>query len=256
MLSDVDLKKVLGKGIVIYPLTIENIEGGSIYLTASDLAWSCGKARNNEDAKIVHNGKIHIPKNDTAIIISKEAIALNNHYAGTCHSRVSLVAKGLDHISTPMKPGTCGRLLLSIHNNSSEDISIDVGEKIAVVMFHQLMSKAKKGSDKNHVNPIVLSQLGIKVQDKDSAELEKAVYNDFKEMSYALKNSEEFKAYVKRYQKKVQFIDILLFLVGIIFMGQIFMFLNSSIGIIGDLIKITIPVTGTFFGVLLGKRLK
>lgn len=256
MLSDVDLKKVLGKGIVIYPLTVENIEGGSIYLTASDLAWSCGKARHNEEAKIVYNGKIHIPKNDTAIIISKEAIALNNQYAGTCHSRVSLVAKGLDHISTPMKPGTCGRLLLSIHNNTNEDISIGIDEKIAVVMFHQLMSKAKKGSDKNHVSPIVLSQLGIKVDDRDSAELENIIYNDYKEMSYALKSSEEFNTYIKRYQMKVQFIDILIFLVGILFLGQIVLFFNLSVGILSDLIKITIPVTGTFFGVLVGKRIR
>ena len=92
-----------------------------------------------------------------------------------------------------MKPGTCGRLLLSIHNNSSEIIRINVGERIAVIMFHQLLSKAKKGSDKNHVSPIVLGELGIRLTDEEGNELSKREYNDPKEMASSLKESDEFK---------------------------------------------------------------
>jgi deoxycytidine triphosphate deaminase len=84
MLSAIDIRKRLGKDIVIFPFNKEStISGSSINITSSEHAWSIKK----QDT-IVYNGadgkEIKIPPNDTALIISNEAIHLSGRLAGTC----------------------------------------------------------------------------------------------------------------------------------------------------------------------------
>jgi len=152
MLSDNDFRSKFGKDIAIFPFKKENVEGASIYVTASEYAWSLKTKK-----KICSNGEITIPKNDTAIIITQESVYLSENVAGACHSRVRLALRGLGHLGTPMKPGCTGRLLIAIHNHAKDenkedegkDVVIGVNEHIAVLMFHKLTSKAEVVDQKN-----------------------------------------------------------------------------------------------------------
>lgn len=78
MLSNVDIKRALGKRIGIYPFNGENLEGSSIYLTASDLAWSI----NSKKKAIDSEGCIIIEPHDTVAIITVESVCLGSNYAG------------------------------------------------------------------------------------------------------------------------------------------------------------------------------
>jgi dUTPase len=135
MLSHNDIRRALGKGIDINPFKIENVEGASIYLTASELAWL-------PDGTCIHTGnEIQIPKNNTGIIITNEIVRVDNKYAATCHARLRLTMKGLSYYPTAIKTGYKGKLIIFLQNNTNKGISINVDEPIVSVMFHRLLSK-------------------------------------------------------------------------------------------------------------------
>jgi deoxycytidine triphosphate deaminase len=143
MLSHKDIARALGKGIHINPFDKENVEGASIYLTASKLAWS-----SNNRTCICNGNEISIPPNDTAIIITNEIVQLNNKYAATCHARLTLTMKGLSYYATPIKPGYRGKLIIFLQNNTNVKIPIKIDEKIVAVMFYKLSSKTSIESNK------------------------------------------------------------------------------------------------------------
>ena len=107
MLSDVDIKRRLGKNISIFPFNEGNIRGCSVYITASKLAWSLKTKKKISDDK-----EIHIPADDAALIISTETISFDKNVAGICQSRVSLIKLGLGNSAAPIRPGYTGRLLI------------------------------------------------------------------------------------------------------------------------------------------------
>ena len=47
MISNINIKKHLGKNIAIYPFDPSKIEGASLDLTASGFAWSANKKKEN-----------------------------------------------------------------------------------------------------------------------------------------------------------------------------------------------------------------
>lgn len=135
MLSDKDIARKLGKGIDINPFDKRNVEGASIYLTSSKLAWS-----SKTGACICKNNIIEILPNDTAIIITNEVVKLDKRYVATCHARLRLTMLGLSYYATPIKPGYCGKLIIVLQNNTDKKIDINVNEKIVAVIFYKLTS--------------------------------------------------------------------------------------------------------------------
>lgn len=158
MLSNIDIVReiIKCKDFAIYPLNTDNINGSSINLTASDLAWYSAEKNtvtgSQEEPIIidtpgkyaVKDEKINIPKGETVNILTKEAIWVSRKISGTYHSRVSLSAKGLSNISTTLDPKWCGLSLISITNNSKYDQSINVGDGIVTLTLHYLNKKASK----------------------------------------------------------------------------------------------------------------
>jgi deoxycytidine triphosphate deaminase len=156
MLGDVDLRRRLKKGsIAIYPFKNDNIESASVGVSASEYAWSLstkdrlelldesqlatGYTKNNK----IFSKFLRVPSGEVIIIATEEAIHSDEWIAGTVHSRVGLTIEGFGHIGTPMKPWRTGRLFIAIFNQTKKELFIGVGEKIAVIMFHELAKKSK-----------------------------------------------------------------------------------------------------------------
>ena len=99
-------------------------------VTASKIAYSLIH-RNKKS--IVVNDQIEIEPGDTALIYTKESIFLGNKLAGTCHNRVKMAACGLDNPGTPMFPGSSGKLLIAIHNQSKEKRFIPINNETTTV---------------------------------------------------------------------------------------------------------------------------
>lgn len=61
-LSDQDIKRELGRDILIYPFNESNLKGASYNLTASKLAWKIQDGKSAYDSSVE---RIIIPKNST-----------------------------------------------------------------------------------------------------------------------------------------------------------------------------------------------
>lgn len=143
ILSDKDIKRLLGTHIFIYPFKEENLKPASYNLTASKCAFiKVNEAGNEVQKLIVEEDKIVIPTGKTAIIETEESIYVSKWITGSYHSRVRLVNKGLGHIGTTLDPCFFGVSAIALHNTTKEDITIKVGESIATIVFYCLRSKS------------------------------------------------------------------------------------------------------------------
>lgn len=217
MLSDVDIRRYLGKEIGIFPFTSNSIQGSSIDLTASDIAWSL------KTKKIVSNnkGEIIIPPHDTVIVITKESVYLSKWLAGYVISRVSTVSHGIGAISNPVKPNWIGRLFLSFHNVSDEPHKLFVGKKIAVLVLHELNNMAKDHNPKPNSRTDLIAELGFTYTQKIKEELEDDKCTVKEHLFRAMKESTEYNEYIKSYsrfprRKKMLFVLLAVFVVLIV----------------------------------------
>jgi deoxycytidine triphosphate deaminase len=167
-LSDIDIQKLLGTHIFIYPFKKENLKGASYNLTASRFAFIFAKDKNEKHKKelliVDDKDNINIPEGATAIIQTNESIYVSNNIAGTYHSRVKMVNRGLGHIGTTLDPRYFGPSAIALHNTSKEIITIKVNEPIVSIMFCTLRSKSSGEHDNLPGRQDVLS-LNIGVDD-------------------------------------------------------------------------------------------
>ena len=135
LLSNNDIKREMieGKNICIHPLKLDNIKGSSINLTASNMAW-----RVSDKQSAVVDNVIKVPPNDTVCIYTQEAIWVSRRIGGTYHPRVSLVSKGLAHISTTLDPAWAGVSLVAVNNPTKKEIEIRIGESFVSLMLYYL----------------------------------------------------------------------------------------------------------------------
>ncbi|MGX5538909.1 dCTP deaminase domain-containing protein [Bacillus wiedmannii] len=145
LLSNNDIKRELikAKNIAIHPLSLDKIRGSSINMTASNMAW-----RVSDKQSAVAGNVIKIPANDTVCIYTQEAIWISRNIGGTYHPRVSLVSKGLAHISTTLDPAWAGLSLVAVNNPTDREIEIRVGENFITIMLYYL----KTASDLNIID--------------------------------------------------------------------------------------------------------
>ena len=213
MVSNVDLLNDIGKHIAIYPLKDtqspgreqafdlnSDIEGASFDFTASQYAWSIGKK-----ASAVSDGCICIEPNDTVIIFTNEAISLDNYYAGACYSKLTFSMRGINHSSSPLKPGYTGRLSVSLHNDSSQEFFINIGETIVVIMLQKLSkpSDITYGNGRGSRLDILIS-MGISITDEERQKI--CQFDDKTRIMDLMKAEENYKKYKNKKKKRQQII--------------------------------------------------
>jgi deoxycytidine triphosphate deaminase len=232
MLSDRNIARELGKGININPFNKENVQGASIYLTASKLAWSSKKGD-----YLYKNDIIEIPSNDTAFIITNEFVKLDNNYVATCHARLSLTMKGLSYYATPIKPGYGGKLIIALQNNTDKPIEISVNEKIVAVMFNNLTSKASFTKDgKPSPEVYLIRNSKINVNDEQHK-----IYND-PDNATDSDNNKRYKEFKDKMNKKPERSTLLAYGFSILFIiGAILVFLFNS----KDALYLLVPILGS-----------
>ena len=146
MLSDVDIKTELGKGIVLEPFEENCLTpvGYDLRVGAYGFSW-----KSRREVAIDKKGQIRIEPNDTVLIETYESVGLSKQFGATIHSIVSIAsAHGLAHISTTIDPGWAGKLLIQVHNRSSSVISLRFKEPLCTACFFRMQSEAKKDHGK------------------------------------------------------------------------------------------------------------
>lgn len=67
---------------------------------------------------------------ETVLVLTRESVWVSRYIGGTFHSKVSLVTKGLGHVSTTLDPGWYGQLLVPLNNPTKEKIKVVIAHDI------------------------------------------------------------------------------------------------------------------------------
>ncbi len=143
-LTDVDIKRLLGRDIVIEPFLEESLTPIGYDFCVGDFVYSL------ENGLLkAKNGYYFLPPKSTVQILTKEALWVSSKIAGTFHSKVSLVSKGLSHISTTLDPGWFGPLLIILRNNTDKEFKLKVGAPFVTLIFSRVLTPTRS----NHYKP-------------------------------------------------------------------------------------------------------
>ncbi|QDI90448.1 hypothetical protein EPH95_04010 [Salicibibacter halophilus] len=175
MLSNKDIRKeILKNNLIIHPLNMNHIKGSTINLTASKFAWNIS---NKKSATCKNKDTIQIPPGKTVCILTEESIAISHKIAGTFHSRVSFVTKGLATYATTLDPEWFGYPLISVTNHSDEKKYIEVGESFVSLILYYLKKPATKGSkESNSLRYDLIKDFEDQKEQKELKELQKQSY--------------------------------------------------------------------------------
>lgn len=153
--SDVDIRKALGNDIVIEPFTESSLTPIGYDFTVGEYIYSL------EHGLIEpQNGSFEIPPHSTVQILTRESLWVSGRIGGTFHSKVSLVSRGMSHISTTLDPGWYGPLLITLRNNMSTSQRIKTTDAFVTLIFFKLTTPTTTKHNKPESRrDILVSQL-------------------------------------------------------------------------------------------------
>ena len=197
MLSNVDIVKELGKNILIFPFNELNLKGASYNLTPSKYAWTLTtKQRVYDQSREI----ITLESRSTTVIETVESIWVSKKIAGTYHSKVILVSKGIGHIGTTLDPEYIGCSLIAIHNVSDEIIELDIKDTFVSIVFEYVHEASTIDRHNNESGRLqIFSELGINLTNEERRELQKDFMIDPKALRIELSKSQNFKDIKAKY---------------------------------------------------------
>lgn len=138
LLTDVDIKKALGRDIVIEPFTEANLTAVGYDFSVGTFVFSLEDGLLNPE-----NGHYRVAPRTTIQILTRESLWVSGRIAGTLHSRVLLATKGFSHISTTLDPGWYGPLLITMTNLSKSEILLSEGDTFFTLVFYRVRSPTR-----------------------------------------------------------------------------------------------------------------
>jgi len=202
-LSNVDIEKELIQGnILVFPFVKENIKGASYNFTVGQFAYRVPSDPNDPYESVYNsvNQRITLPPRSTVLVATNESIWVSNKIAGTYHSKVKLVSKGIGHIGTTLDPNFLGVALIALHNLSDSEVSLATGKETFVsITFHYLKTQATADHDNNPGRPDLVSM--IRPNEDDREWLEVNYRSNKNNLSQVLNSDPEFKEFKTEFEK-------------------------------------------------------
>lgn len=205
ILSNVDIEKELGINIFIYPFSKRKLRGASYNLTVSKLAW---ELKNKTSIYDQTTGRVVIPSTSTVLIQTNETVWVSSKIAGTYHSKVALVSKGLSHIGTTLDPEYIGSSLIALHNYSEQDIDL-IAEKdtFVTLVFYYVATEASIKTGNQPGRPDILR--GFQISQEESEWLDEEFRNVPESLKIKLNECPDFQEiYQRREAEKQRLISI------------------------------------------------
>lgn len=148
--SDIDIKNAMENGdLVIKPFDKDCLTPVGYDVRVGSKAYIINEDGTHKLVDIDADGELRIDGKSIALIGTLEHIELSGALAGTIHSKVSIVSRGLSHISTTIDPGWKGQFLIQIHNHLKSPQILELGETFCTLVFYIL----KTPTDKPHNKP-------------------------------------------------------------------------------------------------------
>ena len=203
-LSNIDIEKELIQGnILVFPFNKKNIKGASYNFTVGQFAYQIPKDPGDPYKSVYNpdNQMIVLPPKSTVLVATNESIWVSHKIAGTYHSKVKLVSKGIGHIGTTLDPNFLGVALIALHNLSENEISLEAEKDTFVsITFHYLRTGSTAEHDNRPGRPDLVSMLNPDVRDREWIEVE--YRNNKNVLKRTLNEDPEFIKFKKSYSDK------------------------------------------------------
>jgi len=171
-LTDIQvLEAIEAKDIIIYPFDKQNLTPVGYNFSFSRFIVSLNKRNfvpiiRDEVAK---NCFFVLKPNETVLVLTYETIAVSKYIGGTFHSKVSLVAAGLGHVSTTLDPGWQGQLLIPLNNPTKHSVKVVIEETkneknirktfLTLVMFSSTQSAVRNAMENKPARIEILEKI-------------------------------------------------------------------------------------------------
>lgn len=188
MLSDQDIKKLLNREIVIYPYRETDLTPVGYNLNPSDFAYSI----NDQELIPNNNGFFEVKPNDTALILTEEAVWVSKKIAGTFHSKVGVVSTGFGHISTTLDPNWKGPLLISLNNPTNKTLKLSLKKSFITLIFYKVRTPAIKDHDNEPSRKDILKGISERILAQEVTEQGRAFISKVQSIINNENASEEF----------------------------------------------------------------
>lgn len=153
ILTDQELRSVLGKEVVIYPQGDEKCFSSKGYDLRVGFMLPLNKEPPAIDASSPGN-VFSIPPKTTAFIITKEFVWLSKKLVGTFHIRGKLAAHGLIATSTTIDSGWHFQLLFLVYNASEQPVKLTAGEPFLTMMLHRVAVPSNKPAPESFIHTV------------------------------------------------------------------------------------------------------
>ena len=112
--------------IIIHPYKKENLTPVGYNFSYSRFIVSLSKKNFINLVDDTKTGELYfdLRPSETVLVLTKETVSVSASIGGTFHSKVSLVTKGLGHVSTTLDPGWQGQLLVPLNNPTNKKVRI------------------------------------------------------------------------------------------------------------------------------------
>lgn len=150
LLSD-EIKYYVEKYKMIYPFKSDNLKPASYELTVGDEYAIGGEIEKLDDES--GKNEIRIPPFEVVVIETKERINLPRFIVARWNIRVKWAYEGLLWVGGPqVDPGWEGHLSCPIYNLSDKEVTLRLGEPIAIMDFIKT-TPFKKGKSDEYIRP-------------------------------------------------------------------------------------------------------
>lgn len=183
--SDLDIRKALNKDIVIEPFFEDGLTPIGYDFMVGDYVFSLEKGIIEPE-----NGVYLLPPQSTIQILTKESLWVSGRIAGTFHSKVSMVSKGISHISTTLDPNWYGPLLITIRNNMDSSIELNADQQFVTLIFAEVKTPTATRHKKPEFRKDILLQ-----------QLDQQEESYIKKIALVLNDSEALETFKQRVKK-------------------------------------------------------
>lgn len=140
--TDTDLRQIISTEeawtemlkLHIYPFSEESLTPVGYDLR---VGYRCTSTIRGETIELKPGDKIKILPGDTCLITTLETVDMpkDRSLSGLIVSSVTMVSKGLSHVSTSIDPDWYGQLMIVMHNHASSSVELEVGNRLCTVVF-------------------------------------------------------------------------------------------------------------------------
>jgi dCTP deaminase len=140
--TDTDLRDILcteenwvgNDSLQVYPFSEDSLTPAGYDLR---VGYQYTSTKRGKTFKVGNGEEVLVPSGDTCLITTLESIGMprDRSLSGLIVSTVTMVAKGLSHVSTSVDADWSGELMIVLHNHAPNVVKLKVGERLCTLVL-------------------------------------------------------------------------------------------------------------------------